>query len=149
MMAGTALILAVVAGCHKEIACPPGARLMGQPPPDGDEVWCEKLVNGKPLKEGPFVVFDSGAGGKMIEGYYLDGKQDGDWTTYYQNGQRSAVDHFRNGVQDGLHQSWYANGQMAARGYYKNGKREGTWKRWDPDGIRNWEEVYKDGKKIA
>lgn len=139
----------LVAGCNKQISCPPGAKLKGQMPPDGDEVWCEQIVDGKPVKNGRFIVFNSEGGGKMIEGNYRDGKQDGEWITYYQNGQRSAVDHFRNGVQDGLHQSWYANGQMAAKGYYKDGKREGVWRRWDPDGIRNWEEVYKDDKKIS
>ena len=78
-----------------------------------------------------------------------DGKQVGEWTTWYQNGQRSAIDQFQEGLQDGLHLSWYDNGQPAAQGTYVKGKREGTWKRWDSNGFRNWNEVYKDDKKIS
>jgi len=144
------LIVAIllVGGCHHGPSCPPGATLMGEPPPNGQEQWCQKIVNGQPVKEGPFTLyFPNGA--KMIEGQYQDGKQAGEWETWYQNGQRSAVDHFRDGIQDGLHLSWYDNGQPSAQGAYVKGKRQGVWKRWDPNGFRNWEEVYKDDKKIS
>ncbi len=137
-----------LAACRHVLSCPPGTALMGQPPPGGQEVWCQKIVDGRPVKEGPFrLYFPSGS--KMIEGQYQEGKQVGEWTTWYQNGQRSAVDQFRNGLQDGLHMSWYDNGQPAAQGTYVKGKREGTWKRWEPNGFRNWNEVYKDDKRIS
>ena len=121
---------------------------MGQEPPAGQEIWCEKIVDRQPVKEGPFTLY-SPNGSKMIEGRYHDGKQVGEWTTWYQNGQRSAIDQFSDGLQDGPHLSWYDNGQPAAQGTYVKGKREGTWKRWDPNGFRNWNEVYKDDKKIS
>ncbi len=121
---------------------------MGQPPPAGQEIWCQKMVDGQPVKEGPLTLYFPN-GSKMIEGQYRDGKQAGEWTTWYQNGQRSAIDQFHDGLQDGLHLSWYDNGQPAAQGNYVKGKREGTWKRWDPNGFRNWNEVYKDDKKIS
>ena len=138
----------LLAGCHHGPSCPPGTTLMGQPPPDGQEIWCQKTVGGRPVKEGPFTLYFPN-GSKMIEGNYRDGKQVGEWTTWYQNGQRSAIDQFQEGLQDGLHLSWYDNGQPAAQGTYVKGKREGTWKRWDSNGFRNWNEVYKDDKKIS
>ncbi len=79
------------------LSCPPGATLMGAPPPKADEVWCQKIIDGKPVKDGIFVAY-GGATDRMIQGYYRDGVQEGEWTTWYENGQRSAVDHYRNGA---------------------------------------------------
>src|SRR5271157_4135512 len=89
-----AAICLIVAGCHAAPPCPPGAKLTGQPPPDGSEVWCQKIVDGKPVKEGLFTLYRPG-GQKLIEGSYHDGKQVGEWKTWYDNGQLSAIDHFR------------------------------------------------------
>src|SRR5512146_1652072 len=74
-------------------SCPDGAELKGAPPPDGTEIWCEKDVGGVPVKDGVFVVYNI-SGSRMIEGYYDDGKQSGEWTMWYANGQRSSLDHY-------------------------------------------------------
>ena len=37
-------------------SCPDGAELKGEPPPQGTEIWCEKEVDGVPVKDGAFVV---------------------------------------------------------------------------------------------
>jgi hypothetical protein len=133
--------------CHHaptSISCPPGAKLMGAPPPKGSEVWCEKLIDSKPVKDGPFIVYATG-GGKMIEGDYHNGVQEGKWTLWYENGARASTDHYINGLQSGLHTSWYANGQKALEGEYQDGKREGVWTRWDPNGLTSHQMVYKNG----
>lgn len=139
-------------GCHAggraaPPTCPAGDRLVGAPPPRGTELYCQKIVDGKPVKDGPFVVYADG-GGKLIEGYYRDGVQEGLWTTWYENGQRSAVDHYHEGRQDGLHTSWYANGQKAIEGNYRAGKREGVWTRWDPSGLTSHQRTYRDDRVI-
>ncbi|MGD0289777.1 MAG: toxin-antitoxin system YwqK family antitoxin [Candidatus Binataceae bacterium] len=145
-------IVASTAACHRDssslpLTCPAGATLMGAPPPKGEEVWCQKIVGGKPVKDGVFVAYGAGTD-RMIQGYYRDGVQDGEWTTWYENGQRSAVDHYRNGQQDGLHTSWYANGVKALEGNYRDGKRDGVWTRWDPTGLTSKQEIYRDDRKI-
>jgi hypothetical protein len=135
-----------VSACHTSdtsLSCPPGATLMGAPPRQGEEVWCQKIVNGKPVKDGFFIVYGEGTD-KLIQGSYRDGVQDGEWTTWYASGQRSAVDHFRDGVQDGLHTSWYFNGVKSIEGNYRMGKREGVWTRWDPTGYTSKQETYRD-----
>jgi len=139
-----------VAGCKsgETYSCPAGDVLKGEPPPNGQEVWCEKTIGGQPVKDGLFI-FWTDSGGKMIEGQYKDGKQDGEWKTYYETGEKKSIDHYRDGVQQGEHIGWYINGQISAKGQYKDGQPDGVWKRWGPDGIRNWEEVYKDGKKVS
>jgi MORN repeat variant len=145
------LALALAApGCRgaTTIACPPGNRLMGEAPPKGQEQWCQKMVGGRPVKDGPFALYRDD-GSMMLQGSYKNGMQDGQWTMWYPNGQKRSVDHYRDGVQDGEHLGWYPNGRLSARGMYRNGQREGAWKRWGPRGIRNWEEVYRDGKRIS
>jgi len=146
--AATAAMLLVAVGCKNVPACPPGAKLMGQAPPEGQQVWCQKIVDGKPVKEGPFILYHPD-GSKMLQGQYHNGKQTGEWTMWYTNGRIRSSDHYRDGVRDGEHISWYTNGQISTRGRYVNGKRDGVWKRWGPSGIRNWEEVYKNGRKIS
>ncbi|MGH7947619.1 MAG: toxin-antitoxin system YwqK family antitoxin [Candidatus Binataceae bacterium] len=143
-----ALTAVLVAACKSGPSCPPGAQLMGAAPPDGEQQWCEKIVDGKPVKHGIYIVYGPN-GEKLIEGHYVDGKQDSDWTLYYDTGIKQTVDHYRNGVQEGEHIGWYPNGKIATMGQYKNGKREGTWKRWDSDGFKNWEEVYRGDKKVS
>jgi hypothetical protein len=147
------IFAAVLPGCHRDtgeapLSCPPGATMMGAAPPKGEEVWCQKIVNGKPVKDGIFVAY-GGTADRMIQGYYREGVQTGEWTTWYENGQRSAVDHYRDGLQDGLHTSWYANGVKALEGNYRNGKREGTWTRWDPTGLTSKQETYRDDLRIV
>jgi MORN repeat variant len=129
-------------------SCPDGAELKGAPPPDGTEIWCEKDVGGVPVKDGVFVVYNLN-GSRMIEGYYDNGKQTGEWTMWYSNGQRSSVDHYTDGLQNGLHTSWYANGAKAIEGEYRDGKRDGVWHRWDPNGFKEWTDVYKDDVKVS
>lgn len=127
------------------MSCPPGAKLMGTPPPKGVEVWCQKDVAGKPVKDGLFVVY-AASGGKMIQGTYRNGVQDGEWTLWYENGARASIDHYVNGLQSGLHTSWYSNGQKALEGNNQDGRREGVWTRWDLSGLSTHKMVYRGGK---
>jgi antitoxin component YwqK of YwqJK toxin-antitoxin module len=129
-------------------SCPPGTQAMGELPPGGQERWCQKMVNGEAVKEGPFEIY-RGEGTLMMKGEYHDGKQSGEWTMWYDNGQKASIDHYKDGVQDGAHIGWYSNGKISAMGQYKDGKREGVWKRWDAQGFRNWEETYKDDKQVS
>lgn len=152
-MLGTALLGAcLIVGCRAgdrlaTPACPAGDTLIGAPPPRGSELYCQKTIAGKPVKDGPFVVYADG-GGKLIEGNYRDGVQEGPWTTWYENGQHSATDHFHNGLQDGPHISWYANGQKAIAGNYQAGKRAGVWTRWDPSGMTSRQQTWRNDQVV-
>ena|SRR5208282_264375 len=142
------ILSACKAGDSPSAACPPGTQVMGEPPPNGQETWCQKIINGEAVKDGPFTLYRPD-GSPMMRGQYHDGKQDGEWTLWYDNGQKSSIDHYKDGVQDGEHTGWYTNGKISAMGQYKDGKREGVWKRWDAQGFKNWEEVYKDDNRVS
>lgn len=144
MLASSLLASACKRGSDAIPGCPHGATLMGAAPPRGEEVWCQKIVNGKPVKDGMFIVY-AGGGGKMIEGAYRDGRQDGEWTMWFDNGRRASVDHYRDGVQEGTHISWYASGVKATEGNYRDGKRVGVWTQWDPTGLNSHKQNYESG----
>ena len=78
-------------------------------------------------------VFKNYLGGKTeYEGSYKDGKQDGKWTSWYENGQKKGEGIYKDGKEDGKWTSWYENGQKKGEEIYKDGKQEGF-----PGRIRN------------
>ena len=57
---------------------------------------------------------------------------------------------FKNGKKEGPWVSYYDNGQLRSKGTYKNDKKEGPWVSYNKDGTvdEDWTGTYKDGKKI-
>ncbi len=79
-------------------------------------------------------VFQNRMGGeKEFEGSYKDGKKDGVWITWYENGQKSDEGTWKDGERDGLRTGWYENGQKWYEGTYKDGKLI-SFKMWNEDG---------------
>ena len=92
-------------------------------------------------------VFKNYLGGKTeYEGSYKNGKQDGKWTRWHENGQKWYEGTFKDGILDGLHTTWYENGQKKDKGTYKDGKRERKWTAWYESGKLGGKGTYKDGK---
>ncbi len=55
---------------------------------------------------------------------------------------------YTNGKRDGNWASWYNNGIKRIEGYHKNGKKTGTWIMWSKDGEKIIEELYEEGRLI-
>jgi hypothetical protein len=96
----------------------------------GEEVTVDDLVwremDGLYFKKFTEVPFDGKVTGQE-QGSFKDGKRDGSWVFYRDNGQ------------------------LFEKGTYKDGKREGSWEYYKQDGTV-WEKntgTYKDGKKIS
>ncbi len=143
------LIAALIASCKTAGPCPDGTKLMGEPPPNGQETWCQATdPSGHPVKEGPFTLYWPG-GNKMMEGYYRNGKQDGLWVRFYASGQRATLDEYHNGVLEGRHIGWYPSGRESEEGQYRDGKKEGRWHKWDEAGLKNWDEEYRADKRVS
>ena len=115
-------------------------------------------------------------GQKASEGTYLNGKEDGLWTYWYENGQKRWEGTVKNGKRNGLwtywHENgqkekeytykdgeldgkatfWYENGQKSSEGNFKGknkhggAKKNGIWTRWHENGQKEKEETYKDGE---
>ena len=80
--------------------------------------------NGK--KDGPWVDYwDNGH--LFSKGNYKNNLREGAWILYYSNGQLWSKDNYKNGVPEGPYVSYYDNGQLNKKGDFMNGKQEGRW----------------------
>lgn len=80
------------------------------------------------------------------KGKLINGKFDGKWTYWYENGQIKSEQSYNNGNLDGNHTAWYEDGQMRYEKSYKDGKHDGKHTAWYEDGQIKSEKNYSYGK---
>ena len=95
------------------------------------------------------VPFTGKVTGKS-QGSFRNGKKEGPWVIYYDNGQLSLKGTYKDGQEDGPWVTYYIDGQVEKKGTYKDGRREGPWVSYDKDGTVNGEYTgtFEDGKKV-
>ena len=86
---------------------------------------------------------------KESEMTYKNGKQDGLFTFWHENGQKKWEGTVNDGKPDGLLISWNESGQKTVEETYKNGKQDGKLTFFYENGQKELEETYKDGKRIS
>ena len=96
------------------------------------------------------VPFSGEVTGKT-QGSFKNGKRDGAWVWYYENGQLSWKTSYNNGYFTGDTVSYYRNGQLQWKGTWKSNMREGVWVNYNEDGTKNkiLSGTYKDDVKIS
>ena len=85
------------------------------------------------------------------QGKFKNGKREGSWVKYYDNGQLWFKGDYKNGKEEGPWVAYWRNGQLSFKGDYKDGRKEGRWVWYDEIG-NPWKElsgVFKDGVKIS
>ena len=85
---------------------------------------------------------DAALGQLQYKRTYKDGKKDGPWIGYHDNGQLWSKGTFKDGKEDGPWVYYHDNGQLYSKGTYKDGKKVGPWVYYNKDG------TYKDGVKV-
>ena len=66
---------------------------------------------------------------------YKDGKKDGFWESFHDNGQLSEKGNYNQGLRVGVWESYHDNGRLWVRGKYtKDGTRDASWEYFDKDG---------------
>ena len=66
---------------------------------------------------------------------YKDGKKDGYWESFHDNGQLSEKGNYKEGLKVGVWESYHDNGKLWVRGKYtKDGTRDTSWEYFDKDG---------------
>ena len=60
------------------------------------------------------------------KGPFKNGRKNGTWIWYHENGQLEWKQDFKNGILHGKSITYHDNGQLASEGNRKNGYREGT-----------------------
>ena len=83
------------------------------------------------------LLFDNGQffteNSKLYEGSY---------TTYHENGKKSAIYSLENGVLNGKAQFFFEDGANQEMGSYKAGEKHGNWVRWSETGMKIGEISY-------
>jgi antitoxin component YwqK of YwqJK toxin-antitoxin module len=85
------------------------------------------------------------------QGIINNGKREGCWISFYENGQLSGKYCFKNGIWDGPVRTYYPTGQVYSEGIYKTGKREGRHVEYFSNGLLNKESsgFYRNDVKIS
>jgi antitoxin component YwqK of YwqJK toxin-antitoxin module len=103
-----------------------------------------QLKDGK--KDGLFTSWHEN-GQKDGQHSWKDGKQDGLSTYWYENGQKRSEANFKEGKIDGLSTYWYENRQKRQQHSWKDGKQEGLSTYWYENGQKKEQDSWKDGKQ--
>lgn len=69
------------------------------------------------------------------EGSFSNGKRDGEWKSFYEDGTPWSLNTYKEGILDGAYMAWHENGQVRIEGQYINGVETGIWKYFTADGI--------------
>ena len=92
-----------------------------------NELFIEKFIeNGKPVTGKVYQFYGKKSNRKKVyNGNVINGKMDGRWVDWYDNGKKYKIRNFKNGELDGLVTIWYDNGQMKMEGTYKGEDKDG------------------------
>ena len=84
----------------------------------------------------------------FVEGQFTEGRQQGEWTYYFDNGQINRKAVYKDGKPDGSWEIYRADGKLAAKRSFKDGLRDGEWITYDDTGkTPQIEERYVKGKE--
>lgn len=103
-------------------------------------------LNGK--KEGIFITW-SEEGYKASELSYKNGKLSGLSTRFYNNRQKAGEENYVDGQKNGLYTTWHENGNKSGEGNFKNDSPEGLWTFWYPNGKKAREGNYLNGSPVG
>lgn len=98
----------------------------------GDEILCHP--NSKNRYTGKVVLGQDSLGKPNSFANYKDGRKDGLWIKWYDNGQKESEANYKNGKLHGLSTNWYENGQKKEVLNWKDGMRNGSSTEWHKDG---------------
>lgn len=87
-------------------------------------------------------------GRKKNEGQMINGKKNGKWKFWYEDGTIMAIESYKNGILDGLSEFFYENGQLKDSASYNMGKVIGQVKAWHENGQLNSIVTYDDKGKM-
>ncbi len=101
-------------------------------------------INKKRTYKNGFIISNKTSEKKFIGGF-KDGKKNGLWITYFDDGQLREKGAYKAGVKDGFWKYFNAKGEVIAEGNYLDGIKDGTWLAYDAWGYLSDKENYQDG----
>ena len=73
------------------------------------------------------ITLDNQPDSTMVKGSKIDGKKNGEWISYFPNGNIQSICHFNKGVPNGPIIVYNEKGSTLYRGNFKNGDKVGEW----------------------
>ncbi|MBN2165662.1 MAG: toxin-antitoxin system YwqK family antitoxin [Marinilabiliaceae bacterium] len=99
-------------------------------------------------KYGLWINFDASKQQVVEKGFYVDGKKDGLWISYFPNGKEKHRITFKNGIASGLAVFYYENGKMWEQGIWEIDHWVGKYQFFYPSGQIAYDWNYnKAGKR--
>jgi len=83
------------------------------------------------------------------KGTYKDGKKNGLYERYYENGQLKVKANYINGKKNGLFEWYDEKGQLEYEVNYKDGKKNGLWRQYNSNGKLVKNLIYKDDEIVT
>jgi antitoxin component YwqK of YwqJK toxin-antitoxin module len=74
------------------------------------------------------------------KGDLKDGKKQGLWKCYYDDGKLQQEGNYENDKKEGVWKLYHSNGKLAAEGTYKADQEKGKWRFYDDNGTLLFEE---------
>ncbi|HET6243267.1 MAG: hypothetical protein H0V01_01755 [Bacteroidetes bacterium] len=69
-----------------------------------------------------------------IQGNMLNGKREGKWVSFYEDGMPWSETWFDKGRKHGSTTTWNSDGKKYYEGHFENNKESGKWTYWDENG---------------
>ena len=84
------------------------------------------------------------------QGSFRNGKEDGPWVSYYDNGQLWFKGNYKDGKKDGPWVFYLKYGQLFYKGTFKDGKKDGPWVYYWRNGTVNekYKGTHKNGVEV-
>jgi len=126
--------------------CPEGCELKSTTFKDGSvDEFCLNSQTGE--KEGLYQRFSNDQ--KLKEGTYHNGKLEGLWSDYYQNGQIKSTGEMLDSLRQGIWHFYDDTGKMLSSENYVNGQLEGMLTHYYKNGQIKDKVVYVEGRKAG
>lgn len=81
--------------------------------------------------------------------FIKDGKPEGPYVVYFENGKPQEVRSYLKGEFHGIWRSYNSAGLLVAEAEYIHNAKHGVWKVWDDNGVLRYEMKYQNGKKTG
>ena len=95
-----------------------------------------------------FLFLSGCVTGRKDVGQLKNGKKEGSWVQYHENGQLKHKWNYKDRKKDGENIHYWENGQLWVKENYKDGKKEGETLVYNENGQFEKTKIYKDGKLI-
>ena len=103
------------------------------------------FINGK--RNGKWTFWNEN-GNIVRTGSYAAGKRDGSYAYYFNDGSKKEEGAWKNDQRDGLWTKYSNNGNTQKEGTYSNGKKDGVWTTWNDKGLIASKYLYENNKVI-